>query len=134
MTPDKLESRCRIDENGCWIWTSYINPVTGYGAFSTAGWTFAAHRLSYELYVGEIPSGFHLHHRCGNRACINPDHLELLTPGDHVRHHRQTEACGICGSTRRKQQYRNGRPNGSYCLDCKARRQRERKARGETPA
>lgn len=36
-----------------------------------------AHRVMYELVYGEIPPGAVVHHKCGNRHCINPDHLQL---------------------------------------------------------
>lgn len=35
------------------------------------------HRLAYRLFVGEIPNGLMVLHRCGNEACINPHHLYL---------------------------------------------------------
>lgn len=44
-----------------------------------------AHRFSYELSCGEIPPGFEVHHLCGNRQCVNPDHLVGLSRRDHVK-------------------------------------------------
>jgi hypothetical protein len=40
--------------------------------------------------VGEIPEGHHLHHTCETPGCCNPAHLEPLSPGDHVRKHRDS--------------------------------------------
>jgi len=34
------------------------------------------YRLVVEALSGPIPPGYHVHHRCANRQCINPDHLE----------------------------------------------------------
>jgi len=38
----------------------------------------SAHRASYQLFVGPIPAHSQVRQTCGNRLCINPDHLELL--------------------------------------------------------
>lgn len=45
----------------------------------------AAYRVSYRLFKGEIPNGMCVMHRCDNKQCTNPDHLELGTNGQNVR-------------------------------------------------
>lgn len=42
-----------------------------------------AHRLVYQFANGVIPDDWHVHHRCETPACINPAHLEAMSPGDH---------------------------------------------------
>lgn len=44
-----------------------------------------AHRVAYELWVGPIPEGMELDHRCKVRACINPAHLEPVTHAENMR-------------------------------------------------
>ena len=67
----------------CWRWTGSVSDA-GYGVFSVKGKLRGAHRVSYEMNVGPIPDGMHIHHRCEVRDCVNPAHLEPLTPRQNV--------------------------------------------------
>jgi hypothetical protein len=68
------------DVNGHWMWRGALNHA-GYGRFAwTTNRTVAAHRASWMRHRGEIPPSMQLHHTCYIRACVNPDHLELVTP------------------------------------------------------
>ncbi|MDE2099000.1 MAG: HNH endonuclease [Patescibacteria group bacterium] len=54
--------------------------------------TLKTHRVSYELYKGQIPKGMEVDHICTNTLCVNPEHLQLTTRGEnshlgHVRKH-----------------------------------------------
>ena len=70
----------RVTQQGdCWVWTGYITG-DGYGWAGVNGKSAHAHRLSYEQMVGEIPEGLQLDHLCRNRPCVNPYHVEPVTP------------------------------------------------------
>lgn len=81
-----------VDENGCWIWQK----TTG-----TYGYGLApqlrdrprqqAHRYVWEKERGPIPPGMVLNHLCRVPACVNPDHLEVVTQARNARHGRATK-------------------------------------------
>jgi hypothetical protein len=72
-----------VVESGCWIWQLSVH-AHGYGRVNRDGHAYA-HRWYYERAKGPIPDGAHVHHTCHNRLCVNPDHLEALSAGDHQR-------------------------------------------------
>ena len=76
----KFIAMTRLDANGCWIWEGSTRGE--YGKFRKR----AAHRWSYEHFVGPIPPACDLHHECHVKLCVNPGHLEPLTRRDHLLH------------------------------------------------
>jgi hypothetical protein len=66
----------------CWIWTGARKGRDAeYGKFRD----WSAHRYAYEMHRGPIPDGLMVRHMCGNKRCVNPDHLELGTAQDNFK-------------------------------------------------
>lgn len=74
---------------GCWIWTGYCSK-NGYGQFglgskrNNTNKTVKASRFSYEIFVGQIPEGVEVLHKCDFPPCVNPDHFFLGTGQDNM--------------------------------------------------
>lgn len=71
-------------DNACWEWQGTRNSG-GYGTLSGNENGLLAHRVAYEILVGEIPKGMFVCHKCDNPPCCNPSHLFLGTPKDNIR-------------------------------------------------
>lgn len=83
----------KVDKNGpipqhrpelgrCWTWIGHKQQL-GYGMFTIRGKWFSAHRVSYNLLIGPIPEGLHSDHLCRNHSCVNPHHIEPVTPKEN---------------------------------------------------
>ena len=133
-----------IPTEGCWHWIGNFNQK-GYGRIQMSRKLVSAHRFGYEMLRGPIPGGLEIDHLCGNRSCMNPDHMEAVDHKTNVlrghcfsaQYAARTE-CPKCGLPLAGDNLlvRNERGSRSRrCLNCKrassretARKMRARKA------
>lgn len=133
----------KVDRRGddeCWLWTASLNN-RGYSQFLHNRLLRLGHRFSFELLVGPIPDGLQLDHLCRVRHCVNPAHLEIVTPRENCLRGKS-----IAAENARKTHCPRGHPysgdnliirqNGRSCRICVNTKQNEayhaRKTQGPT--
>lgn len=85
----RVRARCAVDPvSGCWIWqgpTSGDGPKGGYPRMSLDGRTVSVHRVTASHAFGYLHPGRKVDHKCRNRLCVNPAHLEPVTHLENCR-------------------------------------------------
>lgn len=74
---DRFYERVQFKPGDCWLWTG---GAQGYGRFYVKGKHIGAHRFAYLASRGSYPTGLHLDHLCREPLCVNPYHLEPVSP------------------------------------------------------
>jgi hypothetical protein len=100
----------KVPESGCWVWMLSLNKF-GYGQFVLRlpkRRPYPTHRISYVIHNGPIEPGLVIDHKCRVRACVNPDHLRMVTQDENMgpgwggkfgfaAQHRAKTCCPKCG-------------------------------------
>lgn len=143
-----------VNDNGCWIWTGELSR-NGYPRITlTNGTPTVAHRAMYEYARGPIPDGLQAEHACHtlafqrgecqggsactHRRCVNPDHIELLTPSENTD--RQAHANRLKTHCTKGHPYDDGNTyvdstGRRHCRTCRSERNRKgRPAAADTAA
>lgn len=104
----------------CWLWEGCRGGK--YGQVNFERQKYLAHRLAYLLFVGSIPDGYEIDHLCRTPLCVNPAHLEAVTPRVNT-----LRSDGITAQNARKTHCKRGHPFdeantrwGAKGRDCKA--------------
>jgi len=69
--------------NRCWGWNG--RTLGGYAVINVFEKTIGAHRMSYTIHHGPIPDGMLVMHKCDNKICTNPEHLEVGTQRQNIK-------------------------------------------------
>ncbi len=85
MTPKQQrlhDMTSRNHDSSCWIWSGQVSN-SGYGRVmevqsNRSTKMVSAQTASYHAFIGAVPDGHLVKQSCGNRLCVNPEHLELL--------------------------------------------------------
>lgn len=88
---DRFLARSVLLPSGCVEWQGVT--ARGYGQISHNGVMIYAHRLAYEMFVGDIPEGAEILHSCDNPPCVNPARLSVGDRADNdLVHHKKRSA------------------------------------------
>lgn len=139
----------KVDKSGrnpdfpdCWEWTA--SKLGSYGSFTVyryGKWTKqAASAFIWEALNGPVEKGLEVCHKCNNKLCVRPDHLEVGTRSHNQRYSviTKTNACSRkthCKSghlyDEENTYWKISKHTGFKMRDCKACHKRWRKAQHE---
>lgn len=80
-----LKDNTSINSTGCIIYTSnHLKSRKGYLEFKHNYKNYRANRVILTRHIGPPPNeSYECHHKCKNRSCMNPEHMEWLTQIEH---------------------------------------------------
>lgn len=95
----RIRERIAFDPaTGCWNWTGTRNGQRncGYAVIETCGRKRLVHLVMYEALKGPLPTGLEADHRCWNKRCVNPNHIEAVTHAENIRRMHQAYPRTAC--------------------------------------
>ena len=118
-------------QDGCWLFIGRMNN-NGYGHYHMTDEIKLAHRITYEKQYGSLKPGEELHHKCGVKLCVNPEHLERTTlynhPGTIGTTNRNKTHCPSGHEYTPENTYKAPSSNERHCKICKEKHRRRWRA------
>ena len=114
----------------CLLWTGKLDRY-GYGILHFRRATRKAHRVAMWLANRQIPEGHVVNHTCRHRSCVNPAHLNTMTPSQNSQ--RDSAGAGYVNSQKTHCKFGHlldrkwGRQR--YCSQCHKAKQQRLKAK-----
>lgn len=81
-----LKPRVRLgkEPGDCWEWIGSLNSL-GYPGKTDGGKSTTGQRWLFQQLFGPLPAALSVRMKCGNRICMNPHHMEIVTLADAQR-------------------------------------------------
>jgi hypothetical protein len=95
VLPARFFRKVRFDKSGCWMWTGAYGfhpryrhhrygQIIVWNKQTRKRRLTTAHKFSYLHVKGNVPKGFDVDHLCGNKLCVNPQHLEAVSHHENM--------------------------------------------------
>lgn len=116
----------KVDKTGtCWLWTGAVSS-SGYGVFAYEGSKTAySHRITLAWSGVELAGEMVIDHLCRTPLCVNPAHLEQVTPKENIARGLQGALKSHCPQGHpwvEENQYVRPGTGRKMCLACRSER------------